>query len=574
MSLVSCLSWVPRGYAAARSQRIKLDETELKALFNNETNESEIATNSNVDRCLESEVDNIYGLNSYEEDADKSEENFGKEFVNLSKISCYHSNKLDPYINHKKDIGGTKKQTHKLEDSDLDSDELDDWLIKPDDNLLSCGVISADGKGSIETYIYNRSEDSFYIHHDTMLPYLPLSCEWFSFDIQLSNSPNDQINHRHENNDDNAENESVSTINYSGANYLAVGNMKSFIDIWDLDIDGALEPHFTLKHKGGKIQKKKYKGVLSLAWNRMATQILASCTSTGYVNLWDLKEGQKLQDYKYHTDKVNSIAWHPQESNLLLSGSSDGNAVLMDCRVDYSCQENIIKSNNESCYPIWKVGKEIENVAWNDHEPYQFLLACNDGYVICYDCRNVGKNQKNLYILKIVEESSPNIEQSSSIVVNWPRLLTCHSSENLIKIWDIKDANTDKGPSLLSRNKIGTKNVHAIKLLPLEQYDYHNLESDVEIGDNKNKADDENEYVLALASLGTTKPQIKKLSNITSSPGISIASLHSNDTTIANENVAIKDKKKPTFQKSESRKTGLSTENKIKKKKKKRKAKT
>ena len=55
-------------------------------------------------------------------------------------------------------------------------------------------------------------------------------------------------------------------------NYLAVGSMAPIIDIWDVDMVGALEPEFTLGRKKSKKKKLAAIGhkdaVLSLSWNK------------------------------------------------------------------------------------------------------------------------------------------------------------------------------------------------------------------------------------------------------------------------------------------------------------------
>merc|ERR1712012_552723 len=70
-------------------------------------------------------------------------------------------NEEDPYITLKND-----------EDSD---DE--DFELKPTDNLIAVGKVT-DEAAVLEVHIYNAEQGNLFIHHDYILPTIPLVLEW------------------------------------------------------------------------------------------------------------------------------------------------------------------------------------------------------------------------------------------------------------------------------------------------------------------------------------------------------------------------------------------------------------
>ncbi|XP_072001535.1 periodic tryptophan protein 1 homolog [Engystomops pustulosus] len=413
---ITCVSWVQRGVAKEVPDKVELKEEELNKLITeakeqleDELEENEDETEEVVDDGIdcaekdeedaakpsEDQEENIsepiddelaeYDLDNYDDDGDAGVGNLGDS---LAGLAVYASNEFDSYI--------TLKNTEQY--------ETEDFVIKPSDNLLVCGRTEKD-HCNLEIHVYNHEEESFYVHHDIILPAYPLCSEWLNFDP----SPEE-----------------------STGNYVAVGNMTPVIDIWDIDLVDCLEPVFSLGSKELK-KKKKKKGkkgaasqetqeghsdaVLDLSWNKQIRNILASASADNTVLLWDMSVGKPAASLTMHTDKVQTLQFHPFEPQTLISGSFDKSVILYDCR---SPQEN---------HRTWRFSGEVERVTWNHFSPRNFLASTEDGFVYCLDARS----DKPLFTLKAHDVEVSGLELSSQV----KGCLVTSSADKHVKIWDI-----------------------------------------------------------------------------------------------------------------------------------------
>lgn len=218
------------------------------------------------------------------------------------------------------------------------------------------------------------------MHHEIYLAAYPLCFQWLNFEM---------------------ENEK--------RNLVAVGDMNNDINIWNLDVVDILDPVAVLSgHK---------KSVLDLSWSEKASNILASVSADKKCLLWDLKQQTVVQTFDQFKSRVQSVSFHPLETNILLTGDAKGHAKLLNY------QSLSIKD--------WKVCQnEVEKVAWNPQEPYMFLCATSEGWLYGFDCRN---DNSPLFGIKAHDEMISGMEFSSA---NNGCLMTTSADQN-VKIWSV-----------------------------------------------------------------------------------------------------------------------------------------
>lgn len=387
MNIIPCTTWVKRGVAAAVPEKIELSPKELEDIIKQtqsdlqdkdsdkeEEEDSENATDTQ-DSTVRENNDGSMEVDEYE--FNKYDEESGEVYCNIGNIVSFGEDGRDPLIT-----------------SEVDEDsEKEDDLIKSDDNLVLVGHV--DGYVStLEVFVYNEAEGSFYCHHDLVLPSFPLCLEWLNYD------PNDTV----------------------PANLCAMGSMSPIIEVWDLDLIDCLEPAYKLGRKPNKKKKLTRIGhkdaVLDLAWNKNYVHILASGSVDQTVLLWDLENLKPATKLDSFNEKVQSIEWHPSETHQLLTGCADKFARLFDCKEETSAK-------------TWETPGEVERVLWNHFNANHFLVSTNNGYLEYYDIRE----DKPIWQVQAHEKEITGLSLSQS----YQGLLVTASNDGVMKVWDILD---------------------------------------------------------------------------------------------------------------------------------------
>lgn len=337
-------------------------------------------------------------------------------------------------------------------------DEQEDLEIRPTDNLLVAAK-TQDEVSQLDVYVYDAAEANLYVHHDFLLPAMPLCLEWLDFHPPSATAS--------------LESQSNSSRPEKGS-YIAVGTLDPDIEIWSLDVVDGLYPDAILgapkgagdahqtpleatitslsisdapslaaATRGGNNKKKKKPkksksqplppaanasyhtdSILSLSWNKSHRSLLASSSADKTVKLWDLSRpsaSPALRSYDFHTDKVQAVQWNQASPTTLLSGAMDGTLKVFDSRAP-DAQTTV------------QLASDIECVKWSQwNGGAEFLVSTESGTVESYDSRTMAR----LWTLAAHDKAVTSMDYSD--VLNG--FLVTGSADHTVKLWQVAPGN-------------------------------------------------------------------------------------------------------------------------------------
>ncbi|GIK02146.1 hypothetical protein Aspvir_006189 [Aspergillus viridinutans] len=459
-SMITTTAWVRRGVAAQFPTKYEIDEEEMDRIsklarmqleeaqgdldaaragkdqdgetmeedhkeeaqdaMEDDSEEKKFKTSFNDDDDLKE-----YDLDHYDSDEVDEEGEKITMFGNVKSLAYHQPNEEDPYL---------------VMPEEEEDEEREELQILPTDNLLLAGKVE-DEVAHLEVYVYEDQEANLYVHHDIMLPAIPLCVEWLDFPV------------------------GANTGDRTTGNFVAVGTMEPDIEVWDLDIVDCMYPNAILGQGGAELEgdmkkakktKKKTKAndefhvdsVLALAANRQHRNLLASASADRTVKLWDLNTTKCAKSYTHHTDKVCSLDWHPKEATVLLTGSYDRTVVAADMRAP-------------DAKARWGVDADVENVRWDIHDPNFFYVTTDAGMVYRYDVRNIPatpKESKPVWTLQAHDTSVSSFDINPAI----PGFLVTGSTDKQVKLWNVEN---DR-PSMVVSRKMDVGKVFSTTFAP------------------------------------------------------------------------------------------------------------
>ncbi|KAI9872842.1 MAG: hypothetical protein M1823_008070, partial [Watsoniomyces obsoletus] len=151
-----------------------------------------------------------YDLEHYDDEVEEGNGDTMAMFGNVKSLVFHENDEEDPYITMK---GG---------DDEEDDEEREELQILATDNLVLAGRIE-DEVAHLEVYVYEDEDDNLYVHHDIMLPAIPLAVEWLDLPVgKAATGPDGK------------------------GNFVAIGTMDPDIEIWNLDVVDSMYPDAVL----------------------------------------------------------------------------------------------------------------------------------------------------------------------------------------------------------------------------------------------------------------------------------------------------------------------------------------
>lgn len=420
--MISSIAWVKKGTAKSSPDKFVLDEEEYQKIcdmaqqkLSLAKNDLEESSSSKIDSTVEdSEVINEYNLDDYDKDEEGNCITEDHSFFDLmGKVNVDTEESKDPHIS--------------LEESE--DEDKEDLQIKNTDSMILVGKTDED-LSHLECYIYDSEQDNLYVHHDIMLPSFPLAIEPICY----------QFGEEYK-------------------NYCAIGTFESEIEIWNLDLLDAMFPAMILgqnsvkKGKGKRLPQSHTDAVLALSSNAMKKNILGSASADHTVLIWNLSSevsGDKraIQCIRHHSDKVSSIEFHSEFSELVITGGYDKKIFLSDLRQESPSEEQILSS-------------DIECIRWDPHDGNRFVVGCDSGIVQSFDIRSMNTP---LFTLSAHDSSITSLDLNCQIPGFM--LTSAASNEDPLKFWDI----AENKPVYLGHRDVGAGKVLACGFCPDDPY--------------------------------------------------------------------------------------------------------
>jgi periodic tryptophan protein 1 len=159
--------------------------------------------------------------------------------------------------------------------------------------------------------------------------------------------------------------------------------------------------------------------------------------------MWDLNTSKCVQSYTHHSDKVQSVAWHPTEATVFITGSYDKTVCVLDAR-------------SPGQVTRWQLDSDVESIRWDPHSPSHFYVALESGFVHYYDVRNGGS--KPLYMVQAHDGPVSAMDVNPLV----PGCIATGGTDKSIKVWNT----VDNKPSMVTKRNFDLGKVFCTQFCP------------------------------------------------------------------------------------------------------------
>lgn len=368
----------------------------------------------------------------------------------LDSLAFHKRGEKDPYLA----AGGTAL---------FDDEELEDLNIRPTDSLVVAVKSGDQDVPTMEVLVFDDDPDASdneenpeesnnnayvphtYVHHDVILPALPLCTAYTHL-----------------------------TFNDEPLNLVAVGMFTPGIDIWDVDRVSNLEPIVSLggyaalpvRNKPGKSRRRRKPeprlregshtdAVMALSWNNVQKEYLASGSADSTVKIWDVESAHCAHTLTHHSDKVQAISFHPTEAELIATGGFDKLVYLADVR------------DRENSSTSWNVNADVETVQWGSNVTEgMILVSAEDGIISAFDPRKGATSQR---VVSWRAHDGPTTACAISHDVTG--LMVTAGVDKYIRVWDLRVLAAGESAKLVYERKSSTGALFALSLNDLPNKD-------------------------------------------------------------------------------------------------------
>lgn len=226
-----------------------------------------------------------------------------------------------------------------------------------------------------------------------------------------------------------------------GTNYLGVSSLSLCNDYNRVVVAGrSLLKIFSFNEKnktfveqlnlqGGRRDQGMNMSSAAVSWNKQDSSLIATGATNGAVLAWDLNiagRNKQLSVFNEHSRSINTICFHPLQSNLLLSGSAEPNIKMVDVR-------------KKLCSSVFETKSDgVRDIRCSPHDSTKFAVGTECGLMQLWDMRNPSK-----FLNSIIAHKGPifcmdwHPDPTRSTIVTGGR-------DKTLKVWNVSHGSSER----------------------------------------------------------------------------------------------------------------------------------